>query len=459
LWTIVIPLFGEERRRGGTEKIVLKKLARIFPDREPNLREFYDVQGVDQIERLVSLLAYVPFQFVCAWCDRIVKTVIRTSATSMTSDKEGAISLTFGAVATIFAKNFDWRYVNDAEWLPNMYRRLASRVDEEARLQPIFAAFIGRLYDTNTIMESALARLPRRIDPEDESDEDKLLHTLTWLYAIRSLPKKQTEWIEDQTFRGGWKPSRMLLMEVARLMDHNDPDISTAAHAAMFQIDRIDGAVKMRLGEIPPMIYEEGDEFKKTEESEKDKCECSRTWCARVIPLLHRIIYFVFLTLAPVLMAFSLYLMILVLFAFFSSVLMSYWFAPLFGVLSEDSLAAVSSILRLILSAPLMALFIVYFIRSVNGFLESGIELIKVLAGYVACYTQHTQKLKQENAQVAGRRHWHERRTVRFIGLLVADALLVLLLCFPDVAAFWGVLLLPIVIQLGVILWPVYCYW
>jgi hypothetical protein len=257
----------------------------------------------------------------------------------------------------------------------------------------------------------------------------------------------------------------MLFMEVARLMDHNDPQISTAAHAAMFQLSQIDKDVTKRLGEIPPILYEKGDEFKKTvsEEKKEDKCECSRAWCARVIPLLPRIMYLVFLVLAPVLIAFSLYLMILVLFAFFSSALMSYWFAPLFGVLSGDTLAAVSSILRLVLSAPLMAIFIVYFIRSVNGFLESGIELIKVLAGvaakYVVFYARHTQKAKRQDAMEARNRHWYKHHTVRFLGLLVVDALLVLLLCFPDVAAFWSVLLLPILIQLAIICFPIYCYW
>jgi hypothetical protein len=82
---------------------------------------------------------------------------------------------------------------------------------------------------------------------------------------------------------------------------------------------------------------------------------------------------------------------------------MGYCFAPLFGVLSGDPLAAISPILRLVLSAPLIAIFIVYFVRSVKGALASAIELIKALAGVavanVAFYTQHPQAKKQRNAQ------------------------------------------------------------
>jgi hypothetical protein len=123
-------------------------------------------------------------------------------------------------------------------------------------------------------MESAQMRLPRRIDP----DEDKRSQTLTWLYAIRKLPKKREFWIPKENFgTRRWEPSKMLFMEVVRLMDYDDYEISKAAHAVMFRLSEIVPDLENRLGEIPRLCMRKETNSRRQKRTQKTNVTVPRS--------------------------------------------------------------------------------------------------------------------------------------------------------------------------------------
>jgi hypothetical protein len=212
-----------------TQISILKRVAHLFPDKPPKLGQFSEIRTIREFENLVKLISYIPFRFACEWMDHIVNEIIpylRQNRPASSSEY-----LSFGAITGIIREhvNFD---VKQCSWARKMYRHLTCRIDEDIGFLPILAAYIGRLSETNMILECATLRLPHHFHPEEsDADHEKQERTMMWLYAVQSLPSTEEE--SAPSTEKKWKPSSVFIMQIARLMDNQDLLVRRAAHAAM----------------------------------------------------------------------------------------------------------------------------------------------------------------------------------------------------------------------------------
>jgi hypothetical protein len=135
-------------------------------------------------------------------------------------------------------------------------------------------------------------------------------------------------------------------------------------------------------------------------------------------------------------------------------------FAPLVGGLNIHVLPAISSILRLILSSPLIAFFIIFLIRSVKGFSGSAIAFVRSLGEMAADWVIfYARRLSKGTKNYGIDDTWdYICKVLHVLFLLGVDVGLSVILAYPEVAAFWGILFIPVILQLIVICLPISCF-
>jgi hypothetical protein len=321
---------------------VLRKLAKDFPETIPGcVQELFAGELVfPRTDLLVASLRFL--SFACAWA-------------AFESIMQRANTISFGALANVISANFPFR-CDDCKWTRRMYRRLTVQAETDSRYWPILSAFLGRLSEYNVIRDLSSLQVRSKLT-DSVHDRDHRDETLMWLYGVKAL-ELSTE----------WSVSPSIVATIIKLMDHSDASISRAAHGAIQHLQKEDKTLRKRVGRIPPIDYADDYETNTPgmgqDQEARCRCQCSTNWFLDFAGVSFNVLFVLALFLAPVLVAISLYLMILVVYSLFTSALISYVFSPLFGGLNADVFAAISSVLRLFMCAPLIALFAIFLIRS-----------------------------------------------------------------------------------------------